>query len=192
MHESFVGYITKFFKNDDLIIFDTKSTKNRSSVVAQLLKNLPAVQETPVQFLGQEDPWRRDMLGLPWCLRQYQESTFSAGDLGPIPGLGRSSGRGHGNPLHYSCLENPQEQRSLVVCTPWDFKELDMTKWLALSLHLFTTCEALGCCSTGPQRVGCHWAINTSLGIYTSQSSSNPLWWASMRFYSSSSKPLQN
>ena len=135
MHESFVGYITKFFKNDDLIIFDTKSTKNRSSVVAQLLKNLPAVQETPVQFLGQEDPWRRDMLGLPWCLRQYQESTFSAGDLGPIPGLGRSSGRGHGNPLHYSCLENPQGQRTLAGYSLWGRKKSDMTEQLSTAQH---------------------------------------------------------
>ena len=29
-----------------------------------------------------------------------------AGDLGSIPGLGKSPGGGHGNPLHYSCLEN--------------------------------------------------------------------------------------
>ena len=35
-------------------------------------------------------------------------------DLCSIPGLGRSSGGGHGNPLQYSCLENPHGQRSLV------------------------------------------------------------------------------
>ena len=34
-----------------------------SSLVAQLVKNLPAIQETPVQFLGWEDPWRR--IGYP-------------------------------------------------------------------------------------------------------------------------------
>ena len=34
-------------------------------------------------------------------------------DTGLIPGLGRSSGRGHGNPLHYPCLENPDGQRSV-------------------------------------------------------------------------------
>ena len=42
-----------------------------------------------------------------------KESADSAGDLGSIPGLGRSSGGGHGNPLQYSCLENPHGQRSL-------------------------------------------------------------------------------
>ena len=35
------------------------------------------------------------------------ESARNAGDLGSISGSGRSSGGGHGNPLQYSCLENP-------------------------------------------------------------------------------------
>ena len=34
-------------------------------IVAQLVKNLPAIQETLVQFLGQEDPWRRERLSIP-------------------------------------------------------------------------------------------------------------------------------
>ena len=33
-------------------------------------------------------------------------------DVGLIPGLGRSLGGGHGNPLHYSCLENPMDRRA--------------------------------------------------------------------------------
>ena len=36
-------------------------------------------------------------------------SAYNAGDLGSIPGLGRSSGEGNGNPLQYSCLENPMD-----------------------------------------------------------------------------------
>ena len=39
-----------------------------------------------------------------------EESACSAGDLGSIPGLGRSSGEGNGNPLQYSCLENSMER----------------------------------------------------------------------------------
>ena len=39
-----------------------------------------------------------------------EESTCSAGDLGSIPGLGRSPGGGHGNPLQYSCLKNPMDR----------------------------------------------------------------------------------
>ena len=37
-------------------------------------------------------------------------SVYSAGDLGSIPGLGRSPGEGSGNPPQYSCLENPMDQ----------------------------------------------------------------------------------
>ena len=36
-------------------------------------------------------------------------SAYSVGDLGLIPGMGRSSGEGNGNPLQYSCLENPMD-----------------------------------------------------------------------------------
>ena len=36
-----------------------------------------------------------------------RESAYSAGDLGSIPGSGRSPGEGNGNPLQYPCLENP-------------------------------------------------------------------------------------
>ena len=46
--------------------------------------------------------------GLP-CGSDGKASAYSAGDLGLIPGLGRSSGEGNGNPLQYSCLENPMD-----------------------------------------------------------------------------------
>ena len=39
-----------------------------------------------------------------------KESTCSAGDLGSVPGLGRSPGEGNGNPLQYSCLESPMDR----------------------------------------------------------------------------------
>ena len=57
-----------------------------------------------------------------------QESACNAGDLGLIPGLGRSPGGGHGNPFQYSCLENPDGQRSLAGYGPWGLKESDMTE----------------------------------------------------------------
>ena len=41
-----------------------------------------------------------------------KESACSAGDRSSIPGLGRSPGDGHGNPLQYSCLENPMDRRA--------------------------------------------------------------------------------
>ena len=39
-----------------------------------------------------------------------KESAFNAGDLGSTPGLGRFPGEGNGNPLQYSCLENPMDR----------------------------------------------------------------------------------
>ena len=39
-------------------------------------------------------------------------SAYNAGDLGSIPGSGRSPGEGNGNPLQYSCLENPMDGRA--------------------------------------------------------------------------------
>ena len=37
-------------------------------------------------------------------------SVYNAGDLGSIPGSGRSTGEGNGNPLQYYCLENPMDR----------------------------------------------------------------------------------
>ena len=59
-----------------------------------------------------------------------KESAHNKGDLGLIPELGRSLGRGHGNPLRYSFLENPHGQRSLVSYSPWGQKESGTTEWL--------------------------------------------------------------
>ena len=50
------------------------------------------------------------------------ESTCNVGDLGLIPGLGRSPGEGIGYPRQYSGLENSMD------CSPWGHKELDMSK----------------------------------------------------------------
>ena len=67
------------------------------------------MQETPVRFLGWEVP-PGEGIGYPlqYSWASLVASACSVGDLGSIPGLGRSPGGGHGNPLQYSCLENPQ------------------------------------------------------------------------------------
>ena len=46
---------------------------------------------------------------LPWWLRD-KEPAGEAGDLDSVPGLSRSPGGGRGNPLQYSCLENPMDR----------------------------------------------------------------------------------
>ena len=61
----------------------------------------------------------------------------NTGDTGSISGSGRSPGRGHENPLQYSCLENPYGQRSLAVYSPWGHKELGMTDRLSPAQHRF-------------------------------------------------------
>ena len=55
-------------------------------------------------------------------------SICNVGDPGLIPGLGRSPGGEHSNPLEYSCLENPHGQRSLAGYSPWGHKESDPTE----------------------------------------------------------------
>ena len=63
-----------------------------------------------------------------------KESACNAGHPDSIPGWGRSPGEGNGNPLQYSCLENPHEQRTLVAYSPWSRKESDTTERLHLAL----------------------------------------------------------
>ena len=72
-------------------------------------------------------------LRLPWWL-DGKKSACDVGDLGSIPGLGRSPGGEHGNPHQYSCLENP-----------------------------LPTEEPGGLQTMGLQRVGHDWATNTYL-----------------------------
>ena len=78
------------------------------SLIAQLVKNLPAMQETPVGFLGQEDLLEKGQATHSNILAD-KESTCNMGDLGLIPGLGRSPGEGKGYPLQYSGLENSMD-----------------------------------------------------------------------------------
>ena len=70
-----------------------------------------------------------------------RESTCNVGDLGLIPGSGRSSGEGNGYPLQYSCLENPHGQRSLV-----GFKSKNCCNLLLLILMTFKPLTIISIC----------------------------------------------
>ena len=59
-----------------------------------------------------------------------KETACNAGDLGLIPGLGRSSGEGNGNPLQYSCLKNPFDSGAWWATVA----QLGMTERLTLSI----------------------------------------------------------
>ena len=88
------------------LFFRTQHLYLGASLIAQLVKNLPAMQETPVRFLGQKELLTHtSILGLPLWL-SYKESTCNVRDLGSIPGLRRSPGEGKCYPLQYSGLEN--------------------------------------------------------------------------------------
>ena len=86
-----------------------------TSLAAQLVKNLPDVQKTQAQPLGQEDPRRKDrlltsvFLGFPGG-SDGKESACNVGDLHSTPGSGRSPGEGNDYPLQYSRLENSMDR----------------------------------------------------------------------------------
>ena len=66
--------------------------------------------------------------GVTFLLAQMvKASAYNAGDLGSIPGLGRSSGEGNGNPLQFSCLENPMDRGAWQAIVHGGCKELDTT-----------------------------------------------------------------
>ena len=86
-------------------------TNMRASLVAQRVKNLLQCRRPGFDSGVEKIRWRRDRLlisvfsGLPG-VSDSKEYTCNAGDLGSIPGLGRSPGEGKGYPLQYSGLEN--------------------------------------------------------------------------------------
>ena len=59
--------------------------------------------------------------------KETASNAGNAGDQGLIPGLGRSPGEGHGNPLQYSCLANPMDRGAWRATVP-RVAESDMTE----------------------------------------------------------------
>ena len=74
-----------------------------------------------------------------------------AGDSGLIPGLGRSLGEGNGNPLQYSCLENPMDRRSWhwAVRRDWahtqNYLYLSTCKYLHPCSIMLNSCDSMDC-----------------------------------------------
>ena len=65
-------------------------------------------------------------LGLPWWL-SGKECVCNAGDVGLIPGSGKSPGEGHDNPLQYSYLGNPKDRGACQATVYGVAKHSDMT-----------------------------------------------------------------
>ena len=68
--------------------------------------------------------------GLPWWLSGKESpcNAGDAGDMGSIPGSGRSPGVGNGHPLQYSCLGNPMDREAWWTIVHGGHKESDMTE----------------------------------------------------------------
>ena len=111
-----------------------------ASLVAQL-KESTWCRRSQFDSWVEKIPWRRDRLPtlaflgfpdgsdgkeLPAMWETWVQS----------PGWDEPWGGGHGNPLQYSCLENPHGHRGLVGYSPWDHKETDMTEWLSTAQWL--------------------------------------------------------
>ena len=95
-------------------------------------------------------PWRRNRLPTPVFLgfpggSDGKESTCNAGELGLIPELGRSHGRGHGN--HYNILaQESHGQRSLAGCSPWGQKKSDTTEQLTATATIICSSDVIDSC----------------------------------------------
>ena len=85
------------------------------------------------------------MGGIPWGFHATggfpggsdgKESACKPGDVGSIPGSGRSPGEGNGYPLQYSCLENPMDRGAWQATVHGVAKELDTTEKLTISPHI--------------------------------------------------------
>ena len=76
---------------------------------------------------------KKKIVTLKCCLPLFYTTVCNVGDQGSIPGLGRFSGGGHGNPLQSSCLKNHHGQRILAGCCPRGRKESDTTKQLSIT-----------------------------------------------------------
>ena len=82
-----------------------------------MVKNPPAIQETQVRSLGWDDALEKEMATYFSILVSgfsggsvVKHPPANAGEVGPITGLGRFPVEGNGNPLQYSCLENPVDR----------------------------------------------------------------------------------
>ena len=121
---------------------------NWASLVAQLVKNLPAMQETPSSIPGSGRS-AGEVIGIPVFLgfpggSDSKESICNVGDLDLIPGLGRCPGGGPNKLLQYSCLGNPHAQRSLAGYSPRGCKKLDTTEQLSTARHTTEFTVVLG------------------------------------------------
>ena len=83
--------------------------------------------------------WSENSREALWPFKALQGSSWGRpGGTVVIPGSGRSSGVGNGNPPQYSCLENSMNWRSLAGCSPWGRRESDTTACMQAHTRVLT------------------------------------------------------
>ena len=117
------------------ITFEMHYERKRASLVAQTIKNPPALWETGVRSLS------RTSLGwkcFPGGASGKDASAGDGRDIGSIPESGRSHEGGHGNPLQYSCLENPMDRGAWQATVVGVAKSQMWLKRLTMHAHMST------------------------------------------------------
>ena len=89
--------------------------------------HLAAFRQRPRQPLSLLMSWSEDLGDFPGG-SDGKEPTCQSRRRRSIPELERSPGGGHGNPLQYSCLENPVDRGAWRGYIPWRHREPDMTE----------------------------------------------------------------
>jgi len=121
--------------------------KSTTSVVEMYFMEIPKKNFIPFKV---KIPWKQiilgiftNFLGVPLWLsgKVFAYNAGDTGDLGLIPGSGRSPGGGHGNPLQYSCLENPMGREAWRVTVQRATKNWTWLK--RLSTHTLSSLASL-------------------------------------------------
>ena len=115
-------FIKKLFSFSSLSAIKEVSSANLRSLIFLQAILIPAYDSSSLAFHMMYSAYKLNMQGdniQPWRTpfpiwgfpggSDGKASACNSGDLGSIPGLGRSPGEGNGNPLQHSCLENPMD-----------------------------------------------------------------------------------
>ena len=131
-------------------VADLGAIAQRDVVMGELEWGIPMVLYSSVSSVGQSSDslwphepmvltWDKNpnnLKGLPWWLNGKESAcnAGASGDMGLIPGSGRSAGEGNGNPFQYSCLENPVDRGASWATVHGVAKSQTRLKWLSMDV----------------------------------------------------------
>ena len=102
------------------------TSKKQGGIRRLLRQPLEALHHFEVKLFGQPY-WFLRTSQVALEIRNLPASTGDISDVGSIPGLARSPGGGHGNPLQYACLANPMDKEAWQATVHRGHKNMDMT-----------------------------------------------------------------